>query len=61
MTTKQCPICATSDQRLIRSCLLHGVLPRCLNTTIQTATVRQQEEERKKQCPPEQLKIGIGK
>ena len=48
MTTKQCPICATSDQRLIRSCLLHGVLPRCLNTTIQTAMVRQQEEERKK-------------
>ena len=50
MTTKQCPVCATSDQPLIRTCLLHGVMPRCFNTVLQQQQQQQQQQE-KKQCP----------
>lgn len=34
METLECPVCATSDERLIRSCLLHGVVPQCAGTAL---------------------------
>jgi hypothetical protein len=30
MSTKACPVCATTDKKLIRECQLRGVVPACL-------------------------------
>jgi hypothetical protein len=48
MTTKRCPVCATSDEPLIRTCLLRGVVPSCLggSKVIAVATrIRQQDQK----------------
>jgi rRNA maturation protein Nop10 len=30
MSAKKCPVCATTDAKLIRECQLRGVIPACL-------------------------------
>jgi hypothetical protein len=30
MTTKECPVCGTGDEKLIRTCQLRAVISRCL-------------------------------
>ena len=49
MTTKQCPICATSDQHLIRTCPLRGVIPACLGSSniIAAVATRMRPEDQK--------------